>query len=145
MSEKGLSLRNIDEQFRELDALLSDSGGDLDQEKDGKAIGEWIEKNEILHREKIGGYCAFLKTLELDADKCKQMAKSYTESAKVKLNTVERLMEALKQSMELRQIVKIDAPTNLLWIQKVGGKPAVIIKKTLEEMPTQYRKTIPAQ
>ena|SRR3990167_5009013 len=145
MSEKGLTLRDIDEQFREVEAILEASGGDLEQEMGGKPIVEWIERNEILHRDKVGAYCAYLKTLELDADKCKQMAKGYTDRAKVKLNTVERLTEALKQSMELRKIVKIDAPTNLIWIQKNGGKPPIVIKATLEQMPPQYRKTIPAQ
>ena len=145
MSENKISLRTIDEQFQEVQAILESSGGDLDMEKGGLSVLEWIDKNEIMHREKVGNYCAFLKTLELDAEKCKQMAKGYTERAKVKMNTAERLMEALKQSMEIRRIIKIDAPMNLIWIQKNGGKPPIVIKATLEQMPPKYRKTIPAQ
>src|SRR3990167_7858519 len=84
MTGKKLSLFDIDAQAKELEAILETSGGDLDQEKDGKAIGEWIDKNEILHREKIGGYCAILKTLSLDVEKCGQMANAYQALGKTK-------------------------------------------------------------
>lgn len=144
MVEKSVALYDLDAQFKEIDALLESSGGDLEATANGKALGEWLEKNEIATAHKIDGYCAVIEKILGDAQVCDQMMKRLKERKTSMENKAERLKDALFQSMELRKILKVEAPMHTVWIQKNGGKPPVVIEKTLEEMPSQYRKTVPA-
>lgn len=143
MSDKKLALYDLDAQFKDLDALLETSGGDLDQEKDGKTLAEWLEKNEIATKEKVDSYCFIIDRYYGDAAVCKQMIGLLKAREQAHIKKAERLEALLKQSMELRKVEKIPAPMHTVWIQKNGGKPSVVIEKTLEEMPPQYRKVVP--
>lgn len=141
--EKKMALFDLDQQFHEIDILLESAGGDLEATANGKSLAEWLEKNEIATAQKIDGYCAVIEKILGDAQVCDQMMKRLKERKASMENKAERLKDALFQSMELRKILKVEAPMHTVWIQKNGGKPPVVIEKTLEEMPEKYRKTIP--
>lgn len=130
------ALYDIDEGYKRILDVLEVNGGDL------TAMQDYIEKNEVLHREKIDNYVGVIEKIEADADVCEAMIKRLKARKASMEKNAERLKESLKESMKLRGIQKVEAPLHTIYIQK-NSQAAVVIKGTLEEMPTQYKRTIP--
>lgn len=139
-----ISLFEASAEIKEIESVLSENGGDLSVVKNGRSIEELLNDYQIVTQKKIDGICWLISKWEDEADSCKRHAVELNSKAKIKLNRVERLKQLIMDAMVVRGIVKVDGVEHSVWWQKNGGNPSVVIEKTLEEMPSQYRKTIPA-
>ncbi len=129
--ENKIALFDLDQQFREIDALLESAGGDLDATANGAPLAEWLEKNEIATAQKVDGYCAVIEKIQGDIDVCKQMIDRLEDRMASFDHKAARLKLALRESMNLRQIVKIEAPMHTVWTQRSGKAPLEIIDEKL--------------
>ena len=141
-NNKTPALYDLDQQFAELDALLEASGGDLDAEKGGKSLAEWVEQNQIATAAKVDSYAFVIERILGDAVVCDEMIARLKNRRDSMIAKADRLKAALQQSMDLRKIVKIDAPAHTIWRQKNGGKVPMEILVPEDQIPNEYKKAV---
>lgn len=115
------TLFELQNEFQELYNMMTDPDVDEEVLKDTleAVMGEFEVKAE--------GCVYFMKRLEMERDKAKDVANDLLAKAKARDNALNRMKEMIQKTMESAQVTKVDAGAFTVSIQKNGGKLPLII------------------
>lgn len=88
---------------------------------------------------KAEGCVYFMKRLEMERDKAKDVANDLLAKAKARDNALNRMKEMILKTMESAQVRKIDAGAFTIAVSKNGGKQPMIIDG---DVPDNFKRII---
>ena len=112
-----------------------------------------LEEVDDEYSSKMEAYCRIIRNMEARQTVFEQEAASlkaemeyWTAKKKTLANTIERLEERMKQSMEALGLIKVEAGPFTPSIEANGGKPVVrFIGDDIKKLPKKFKKIIPAE
>lgn len=127
------SLFELQNEFLELYNMMTDPDVDEDVLQDTleAVMGEFEVKAE--------GCVYFMKRLEMERDKAKDVANDLLAKAKARDNALNRMKEMILKTMESAQVKKIDAGAFTIAVSKNGGKQPMVIDG---DVPDNYKRII---
>lgn len=93
-----MTLFEIGEELRALDALLDETGGELTPETES-VVEEFFRELQSDQANKLNGYCHYLKKLESEAAVARATADQFRQKVAVRENAALRLKDRLKEFM----------------------------------------------
>lgn len=105
-------------------------------ELDAETINDTKESVVCLLEEKSGQLELILKEQDMKADKCKEIAKYYSEKARLAEKRKETLKEMIKEAMKGLNVKRIETETGSFTIR--NNTPSVIVDD-MEIIPAKYK------
>ena len=115
------SLFELQNEFQSLYDMMTDP--DADEEVLQDTLDAVMGEFEV----KAQGCVYFMKRLEMERDKAKDVANDLLAKAKARDNALNRMKDMIQKTMESAQIQKVDAGAFTISLVKNGGKLPLII------------------
>lgn len=115
------SLFQLQNEFQELYNMMTDP------ECDEEVVMDTLEAVMGEFEVKAEGCVYFMKRLEMERDKAKDVANDLLTKAKARDNALTRIKDMIQKTMESAQIQKVDAGAFTISLVKNGGKLPLII------------------
>ena len=112
MTTQGISLYELEEQYRELHAML------LDDDIDAEAVTETLKTVEGGIAQKVLAYARVVKSIEADADAIAAEVKRLQDRKAARLAKVARMKDAMKDALEAISDRKVSDALFTVAIQK---------------------------
>ena len=111
----------------------------LEEDVDAEVFVDTLEAVEGEYDDKIEGYCKVIKNIEGDIDAVKKEIERLTARKKNMENNVQRMKDAMFNSMKV--LGKTTAGGTILKasIQKNGGKLPLIVEKDAKDLPDEFK------
>ncbi|RMH10708.1 MAG: hypothetical protein D6698_17390 [Gammaproteobacteria bacterium] len=136
------TLYDIAEDFRVLDDLLLEAGGDMTGFEE--AVDALLRKLDQDLETKADNYAAYIQELRARAAARREEARRLSERARADENKADRLQERLMHFFEERGIRHLETPRYSLRVRTNGGRPPVELDPTYaespEKLPEPYRR-----
>lgn len=117
------TLFNIVGEYEQLYELLTETDPD---NENLQIIQDTLEAVEGELEVKASGYVYLIKQLDMEADKCKQLAEEWNAKKNARENAVKRLKKALKDAMVHLNLKELKAGDYMLKVQNNGGLLPII-------------------
>lgn len=134
------SLYAISSELKPLEEALEAVGGE--ETEDNKALVARVESLQLMTQAKVDMYGAYYRNLTALAKAVDDEAKRLLARRDAILAKVHRLKSAAKESMAIRNIVKVEGTKFTISLEKDGGLPPVILKVPAESLPDKFVKVI---
>jgi len=134
-----MSLYALSAELKPLEDALEAAGGDT-----GAMTPEVVDRvTELLTstQEKADSYGRYAKYLESMMGAIDIEIDRLIERRRVFSNRLKRIKQAADNAMAMRGIAKIEGVLTTITRQKNGGKPAMILKAGIDQLPAKYKKT----
>lgn len=131
---KTLSLYELDDELRQIEEALMESGGEITEEMEEK-WGELLE----MKADKVEGYIRMIRKFEASSAGIKEERERLQRAEKAMANAAKALKERLCWSMEQRGDTEHQTAIGKVKLQRSGSKP-VILKGSIDELPERYQK-----
>jgi hypothetical protein len=136
------TLLDIVGQMEALDTLLEELQGDVSDPKVESIICEWFAENKGAFDDKVDGYCALVRQMELRAAARQAEVDRLAMRVRVDENGAKRLKDRLKLVFELRGEKKVQTRRYMVSIVQNGGKAPVEIAPDAQ-IPEDCQRVIP--
>jgi hypothetical protein len=120
------SLFDLTAELRHLEALVSSMSPDGELPED---VVRWLDDTEGNYAQKVEGYCGVIGELEALAKAREEEASRVRELARLTAMQVERMREALKQSLLKLDRPKVETLRYKVWVQAAGGKQPMAVNE----------------
>ena len=127
------SLFELQNEFQTLYNMMTDP--DVDEQVLQDTLEAVMGEFEV----KAEGCVYFMKRLEMERDKAKDVANDLLAKAKVRDNALNRMKDMMLKTMESAQVKKIDAGAFTIAVSKNGGKQPMIIDG---DVPDNFKRII---
>lgn len=136
------TLFEISADMQAFDELLEDSN--FDDEEVQKALAGWADELQDNLETKVDNYAAYIQTLLARGTARKKEGDRLKKKAASDENKAKRLKDHLKEVLEFRKIKTVDTLRFKVTVAKAGGKLSVECNVLPEDLPDEFRTTIPA-
>ena len=136
------TLIDITEDMRALDDLLEEAGGDVTDESVSQYVEKVVGEIEQDFNEKVDGYVAYIRHLELQAAARQEEAERLKKAADASKNAAKHLKDRLKVVMEMNGRKKAGFKRTAT-VAGNGGKVPIEYPNGMpegEQVPGQYRR-----
>lgn len=127
------SLFELQNEFQELYNMMTDP------DVDDQVLQDTLEAVMGEFEVKAEGCVYFMKRLEMERDKAKDVANDLLAKAKARDNALNRMKEMILKTMESAQVRKVDAGAFTIAVSKNGGKQPMIIDG---DVPDNFKRII---
>ena len=127
------SLFELQNEFQTLYNMMTDP--DVDEQVLQDTLEAVMGEFEV----KAEGCVYFMKRLEMERDKAKDVANDLLAKAKARDNALNRMKDMILKTMESAQVKKIDAGAFTIAVSKNGGKQPMIIDG---DVPDNFKRII---
>ena len=127
------SLFELQNEFQTLYNMMTDP--DVDEQVLQDTLEAVMGEFEV----KAEGCVYFMKRLEMERDKAKDVANDLLAKAKARDNALNRMKEMILKTMESAQVRKVDAGAFTIAVSKNGGKQPMIIDG---DVPDSFKRII---
>ena len=134
MTTQGISLYELEEQYRELHAML------LDDDIDAEAVTETLKTVEGGIAQKVLSYARVVKSIEADCDAIAAEVKRLQDRKAARLAKVARMKDAMKDALEAISDRKVSDALFTVAVQK--NPPSVAIYQDMD-IPETYKRYEP--
>lgn len=111
----------------------------IDPEVDPEVFQDTLEGLKGMLEVKACGYVNVIKQLDMEAKQAKEVAKMFSDKAKVRENNIKRMKDVLKMAMESTDQETMAAGAFTIKLQKNGGLQPLVIDG---EVPQNMTKVI---
>lgn len=131
MTAQRQTLFTISDDLLALDSLLDDVGGDVSDPQVEAAVSAWFLELQYDEGRKLDGWIGYIKTIEMEAAKAREVAAEFAAKAKSRESRAEWMRERIKHHIEHTGRTKVTtAGGYVLAVQANGGKPPLVIDAT---------------
>ena len=127
------SLFELQNEFQELYNMMTDP------DVDDQVLQDTLEAVMGEFEVKAEGCVYFMKRLEMERDKAKDVANDLLAKAKARDNALNRMKDMILKTMESAQVRKVDAGAFTIAVSKNGGKQPMIIDG---DVPDNFKRII---
>jgi len=130
------TLYRIRHEFRELERMLYESGGEVTQE-----ISARLAELDLAGREKIDAYGDYIQECMAGVKACRDESRRLTNRARMLECRVRLLKQRAREYMNERDVRRIEGKRHTVMIQKHGGKLPIEVDDNIEprNLPTDYQ------
>lgn len=132
------TLREIDQDMRALEALLSEVGGEVTDEAAEAAIDKWLKENAHNLEKKIDSYATVIREAELREKERLDEADRLRALAATDASIQKRLKDRLRYFMEQGNVKEVQGRYHRVRLANNGGKQPVEITKDVREIPEDF-------
>ena len=127
------SLFELQNEFLELYNMM------LDPDADEEVLQDTLEAVMGEFEVKAEGCVYFMKRLEMERDKAKDVANDLLAKAKARDNALARMKDMILKTMDSAHVKKIDAGAFTIAVSKNGGKQPMVIDG---QVPDNYKRIV---
>ena len=129
-----LPLYEIDAELEALEVALLDAGGEITDDVEA-------EYHDLLdmRAEKVAGYVAMIRRLELSAEAYDAEVKRLTANRNAMRNTAQRLKDRLCEAMCRRGEDEHETPLGRVRVQRASTRPVVVLVE-VDALPERFRR-----
>jgi len=132
-----MKLYELADELQILAEQLIESGGELTCDLEA-ALNGYTEAFEL----KARNIALLCKNIDAEADIAEHEASRLASIVRARRNSVQRLKDYLKVSLEKAALTRLDDPLVKIWIQR-NGRPSIAWVRPVEVLPERYRKVVP--
>jgi hypothetical protein len=129
------TLWNISSDLLDIEALLTESEGEIADDEAGEALAAWFDQLIEDRDNKIDNYCRLITSITARANARAAEASRLDALTTTDQLAVERLKTALKTFMERHDLKKLETPLHKLTVAANGGRLPLIIPETWQQDP----------
>lgn len=137
------TLYQLSQEMLALDQLLSEAGGDVSEDDQGKALQRWVAEYDFKVRDKIDAYGAVIANIKSDAESLKMESERLNNRAKVLINRIERMKALVQFAMNAMGTRKIEGLKFTFSIQKNGGVAPLELLVDPIHLPHRFCRVVP--
>ena len=130
-----MTLYQIADDLRALEALLVEAGGDISDPAATAAFEEWEAELSTNLAGKVDNYCGLITEIEVRAAARQAESDRLRDLARVDDNAAKALRERLLFVLQTRNVPKVDTERFRVSVAKNGGKAPLDVRVGPDELP----------